>query len=68
MKPASSDVRRILRKCGASRCPTIAPLILINFVGRLIGTFQSMGNIFLLTFGGPAKKLCDANGDLAGSL
>ncbi len=29
------------------------PLIIINFVGTFIGTFQNMGNIFLLTFGGP---------------
>ncbi|MGD3745635.1 sugar ABC transporter permease, partial [Xanthomonas citri pv. citri] len=36
--------------------PTIAPLILINFVGAFIATFQSMGNIFLLTFGGPGKE------------
>ncbi len=35
--------------------PTIAPLVLINFVGAFIGTFQSMGQIFLLTFGGPGK-------------
>jgi multiple sugar transport system permease protein len=33
--------------------PTLLPLIIISFVGAFIGTFQSMGNIFLLTFGGP---------------
>ncbi|OGV59405.1 MAG: hypothetical protein A2X45_22275 [Lentisphaerae bacterium GWF2_50_93] len=33
--------------------PTLFPLIIINFVGAFIGTFQNMGNIFLLTFGGP---------------
>ncbi len=36
--------------------PTIMPLILINFVGAFIATFQTMGNIFLLTFGGPGKE------------
>ena len=33
--------------------PYLLPLIIINFVGSFIGTFQGMGNIFLLTFGGP---------------
>lgn len=36
--------------------PTIFPLILINFVGAFIGTFQGMGNILLLTFGGPGQS------------
>ena len=36
--------------------PTILPLVIINFVGAFIGTFQSMGSIFLLTFGGPGKE------------
>lgn len=35
--------------------PTLLPLIIINFVGTFIGTFQSMGNILLLTFGGPGE-------------
>ncbi len=35
--------------------PYLLPLIVINFVGAFIGTFQSMGNIFLLTFGGPGE-------------
>jgi len=33
--------------------PSLLPLIIINFVGTFIATFQNMGNIFLLTFGGP---------------
>ncbi len=33
--------------------PTLLPLIIINFVGAFIATFQNMGGIFLLTFGGP---------------
>ncbi len=36
--------------------PTLMPLIIINFVGAFIGTFQHMGNIFLLTFGGPGDS------------
>jgi len=35
--------------------PTLLPLIIINFVGAFIATFQNMGNIFLLTFGGPGE-------------
>jgi multiple sugar transport system permease protein len=35
--------------------PVLMPLIIINFVGAFIGTFQNMGNIFLLTFGGPGE-------------
>ena len=36
--------------------PTLAPLVLITFVGAFIATFQTMGSIFLLTFGGPGKE------------
>ena len=35
--------------------PTLMPLIIINFVGTFVATFQNMGNIFLLTFGGPGE-------------
>jgi len=35
--------------------PSLLPLIIINFVGTFISTFQNMGNIFLLTFGGPGE-------------
>lgn len=35
--------------------PTLLPLIIINFVGTFIATFQGMGNIFLMTFGGPGE-------------
>ena len=53
---ASIDGCGILRKAWSITLPTIAPLILINFVGAFIATFQSMGSIFLLTFGGPGKE------------
>ncbi len=33
--------------------PTIKPLIIINFIGAFIGTFHTMGNIFVMTGGGP---------------
>lgn len=36
--------------------PILFPLIIINFVGAFIATFQNMGNIFLLTFGGPGES------------
>ena len=36
--------------------PTLLPLIIINFVGTFVATFQNMGNIFLLTFGGPGES------------
>lgn len=35
--------------------PCLLPLIIINFVGTFIATFQNMDNIFLLTFGGPGE-------------
>ena len=33
--------------------PQLLPLMVINFVGAFIAAFQSIGSIFLLTFGGP---------------
>jgi len=36
--------------------PQLLPLIVINFVGTFIAAFQNMGQIFLLTFGGPGKE------------
>lgn len=33
--------------------PQLLPLMVINFVGAFIASFQSIGSIFLLTFGGP---------------
>ena len=53
---ASIDGAGILHKIRHITMPTIAPLIMINFIGTFIGTFQAMGNIFLLTFGGPGKE------------
>jgi len=53
---ASIDGAGMRHKIWHITFPTIAPLVLINFVGVFIATFQSMGNIFLLTFGGPGKE------------
>jgi multiple sugar transport system permease protein len=53
---ASLDGAGVFRKVWHISLPTIAPLVLINFVGAFIATFQSMGSIFLLTFGGPGKE------------
>lgn len=53
---ASIDGAGIFHRITRISLPTILPLILINFVGAFIATFQSMGSIFLLTFGGPGKE------------
>jgi len=53
---ASVDGLGVFGKVRHITLPTIAPLVLINFVGAFIGTFQTMGHIFLLTFGGPGKE------------
>ncbi len=50
---AEVDGAGVLSKLKSITLPCILPLILINFVGAFIGTFQNMGNIFLMTFGGP---------------
>ncbi|MDD5707534.1 MAG: extracellular solute-binding protein [Kiritimatiellae bacterium] len=36
--------------------PFLKPLIVINFVSAFIGTFQNMGNILVMTGGGPAQE------------
>jgi ABC-type sugar transport system permease subunit/ABC-type glycerol-3-phosphate transport system substrate-binding protein len=33
--------------------PYLLPIILINFIGTFIASFQNMGNIFIMTGGGP---------------
>lgn len=53
---ANLDGATILGRIRNITLPTILPLVMINFVGAFIGTFQSMGQIFLLTFGGPGKE------------
>jgi multiple sugar transport system permease protein len=53
---AEVDGAGILTKVSRITVPTLLPLIVINFVGTFIATFQNMGNIFLLTFGGPGDS------------
>jgi len=52
---ADVDGAGVFTKLRKITLPTLMPLIVINFVGAFIGTFQNMGNIFLLTFGGPGE-------------
>lgn len=52
---ADVDGASVFTKLFKITLPTLMPLIVINFVGAFIGTFQNMGNIFLLTFGGPGE-------------
>lgn len=52
---ADVDGAGLLTKMRRITLPTLLPLVIINFVGAFIGTFQNMGNIFLLTFGGPGE-------------
>ena len=52
---ADIDGAGIIAKLTRITLPCILPLIIINFVGTFIGTFQNMGSIFLLTFGGPGE-------------
>ena len=52
---AEVDGAGIWQKLKHITLPTLLPLIIINFVGAFIGTFQNMGNIFLMTFGGPGE-------------
>ncbi len=53
---ADVDGAGIFTKLRRITMPTLLPLIVINFVGAFIGTFQNMGNIFLMTFGGPGES------------
>jgi multiple sugar transport system permease protein len=53
---AEVDGAGIFTKIRRITVPTLLPLIIINFVGAFIATFQNMGNIFLLTFGGPGES------------
>lgn len=52
---ADVDGAGIFTKTRKITMPTLMPLIMINFVGAFIGTFQNMGNVFLMTFGGPGE-------------
>lgn len=53
---AEIDGCGIRRKLWYVTLPSLKPLILINFVGAFIGTFQGMGNILVMTGGGPQES------------
>ncbi len=53
---AEIDGAGFFRKFTRITVPYLLPLIVINFVGTFIATFQGMGNIFLMTFGGPGES------------
>jgi len=50
---ADLDGCTIFQKFRYVTFPALFPLLLINFIGAFIGTFQGMGNIFVMTGGGP---------------
>ena len=50
---AAIDGAGILARFRHVTLPQLAPLMVINFVGAFVASFQGMGSIFLLTFGGP---------------
>ncbi len=50
---ADIDGAGFMHKLRYITLPTLLPLIIINFFGTFIATFQNMGGIFLLTYGGP---------------
>lgn len=52
---AELDGASFVQKLRRITIPYLLPLIIINFVGTFIATFQGMGNIFLMTFGGPGE-------------
>ncbi len=52
---AEIDGAGMRRKLWNVTLPTLKPLIVINFVGATIGAFHAMGNILVMTGGGPAN-------------
>lgn len=52
---AEMDGAGFLRKIWTITLPMLLPLILISFIGAFVGTFQSMGNILVMTGGGPQR-------------
>jgi len=53
---ASIDGAGIFGRLRHVTLPMLKPLIIINFVGAFIGTFLSMGLIFVMTGGGPGDR------------
>ncbi|MFH0963175.1 MAG: extracellular solute-binding protein [Planctomycetota bacterium] len=53
---AEIDGAGIWHKIWNITLPYLKPLIIINFIGAFIGTFQTMENIFAMTGGGPGDE------------
>ncbi|MHC4874551.1 MAG: extracellular solute-binding protein, partial [Planctomycetota bacterium] len=53
---ASIDGARWYHKIFYITLPTLFPLILINFIGAFLGAMQGMGNILVMTGGGPDRQ------------
>ena len=53
---AQIDGAGIFKNITQITIPFLKPLIIINFVSAFIGTFQNMGNILIMTGGGPAQE------------
>lgn len=53
---AEMDGAGMIQKLRYVTIPYLKPLIIINFVGAFIGTFQNMGNILIMTGGGPGQE------------
>ena len=51
---AEIDGANLWNKITHVTVPMLKPLLVINFVGAFIGAFQGMGNILVMTGGGPA--------------
>src|SRR5688572_1172207 len=53
---ADLDGAGIWSKVWMISLPFLKPLLIINFVGAFIGTFQTMQNVFVMTGGGPGDS------------
>lgn len=51
---ADLDGASVWHKIRYITLPTLKPLIIINFVGAVVGSFRAMQNVFVMTEGGPA--------------
>lgn len=52
---AEVDGAGLFAKVRAVTVPMLLPLIIINFIGAFVGTFHAMGNILVMTGGGPER-------------
>ena len=52
---AEMDGASVIQKIFLVTLPYLKPLIIINFFGAFVGSFQATQNIFVMTMGGPEK-------------